>query len=93
VVYLNENLFIRPNRLLFTFYHEHYHVISHHKRNILLHRILFSCVPLLLYFHWIAALVVYVSAAYLMEIVRRRYENKANAYAKKMYLSGEIKPQ
>lgn len=91
VIYINENLFKRPKTLLFTFYHELYHLQNNHKRNILLHRILFSMIPLLIYLHWVAALVVYIGAAYLMEMVRRKYEDNANRYANTMYHKHEVK--
>lgn len=91
VIYLNENLFKRPRMLLFTFYHEYYHLQNKHKRNILLHRVLFSLIPILIYFHWIAALVVYIGAAYLMEVIRKRYEDGANKYAREMYYKHEVK--
>jgi len=91
VIYLNENLFKRPKMLLFTFYHEYYHLQNKHKRNILIHRILFSAIPLFLYVHWIAALIIYVGAAYLMEVVRQRYETNANKYAHDMYYKHEVK--
>jgi hypothetical protein len=91
VIYLNENLFKRPRLLLYTFYHEMYHLKNNHKRNILLHRTLFSFVPLFLYLHWMVALVIYVSAAYSMEYIRKRYEDNANKFAHDMYYKHEVK--
>lgn len=91
VIYLNENLFKRPKTLLFTFYHEFYHLQKKHKRNILLHRVLFSIIPLFIYLHWIAALIMYIGAAYLMDVIRRRYEANADKYANEMYHKHEVK--
>lgn len=80
-VYLNENLFKRPKALLFTFYHELYHVEHKHKRNTLLLRALFSFIPVILALHWIPFVVIYISFAYYLYLTNERYEKNANAFA------------
>lgn len=89
-IFLNENLFKKPKALLWTFYHEFYHLQHKHKRNLLLHRLLFSFLPLLIMIHWAAFIVIYIGAALLMEKIRKVYEKNANEYANKMYKLNEI---
>lgn len=89
-IYLNENLFRKPKALLWTFYHELYHLQHKHKRNLLLHRLIFSFLPFLICCHWVAFLVPYMGAALLMEKVRLNYEKNANDYANKMIELNEI---
>lgn len=89
-IYLNENLFKRPKALLWTFYHEFYHLQHKHKRNLLLHRLLFSTLPLLITIHWAAFLVIYMGAALWMEKIRQKYEKNANKYANEMIKLNEI---
>lgn len=89
-IYLNENLFRKEKALLWTFYHELYHLRHKHKRNVLLHRFLFSILPFLILIHWAAWLVVYVSAAILMARIKDKYEDQANEYANKMMELKEV---
>ena len=84
-IYLNESLFKNEKALLFTFYHELYHVQHKHKRNTLLLRLTFSFTPILLSFvHLSLFLLIYISFAWLMFKVNENYEKKANDYAKQM---------
>lgn len=84
-IYLNESLFKNEKALLFTFYHELYHVQHKHKRNTLLLRLTFSFTPILLSFvHWSLFLLIYISFAWLMFRVNENYEKKANDYANQM---------
>lgn len=89
-IYLNENLLHIKTKsksdpyyyLKWVFHHENYHLQKHHKRNVLLHRLLFSMVPMLLSVHWILFAVVYVSGAYEMYYLKEKvYERNANNYA------------
>lgn len=89
-IYLNENLFRREKALLWTFYHEFYHLQHKHKRNVLLHRFLFSLLPFLILFHWAAWLVVYVAAALWMAKIKEVYERNANKYANEMIEKKEV---
>lgn len=89
-IYLNENLFRKEKALLWTFYHELYHLRHKHKRNVLLHRFLFSILPFLILAHWAAWLVVYVSAALWMARIKDKYEDRANDYANKMMELKEV---
>lgn len=89
-IYLNENLFRKPKALLWTFYHEFYHLRNKHKRNVLIHRFLFSLLPLLIIIHWALWLVVYVAAALWLLQVNKKYEKGANDYANEMIEKNEI---
>lgn len=89
-IYLNENLFKREKALLWTFYHEFYHLQHEHKRNILLQRFAFSTLPLLILLHWAAFLVLYIGAALLMSEIEKRYEINANNYANEMMALKEV---
>ena len=83
-IYLNENLFNRPKALLFTFYHELYHVQYKHKRNTLLLRLAFSILPILLLLHLAVFTVIYILGAWIIYKYNERCETGANDYAKKM---------
>lgn len=84
-IYLNESLFKKEKLLLFTFFHELYHVQNKHKRNTLLYRFVFSLTPVLLALtHWIVFFVIYTSFAYFLHKVNEDYEKEANNYAKQM---------
>lgn len=89
-IYLNENLFRREKALLWTFYHELHHIQHKHKRNVLLQRLVFSLLPFLILIHWAVWLVVYVSAALLIDYLGKKYENGANEYAGKMMEKNEV---
>jgi len=89
-IYLNENLFRREKALLWTFYHELYHLRNKHKRNVLLQRLGFSILPFLILIHWAVWLVFYVSAALWIKKLESAYEKNANEYAKKMMELNEV---
>nr|WP_319265258.1 hypothetical protein [uncultured Draconibacterium sp.] len=89
-IYLNENLLRMKKRnqsdpyylLKWSFHHEHYHIQHKHKRNILIHRLLFSMLPLLIIIHWSVFIALYISAAYGMFYLKEKiYERNANNYA------------
>jgi len=82
-IYLNENLFKKKKALLFTFFHEKFHVEHRHKAKILGARFLFSLVPLLLTVHWTIALFIYIAGAFLLDYQKDSYEEEANLYARK----------
>lgn len=89
-IYLNENLFKKEKALLWTFYHELYHLQHKHKRNILLHRFGFSILPGLILIHWAVFLVIYMGAALLMAKISEQYERNANEYANEMMQLKEV---
>lgn len=81
-IYLNESLFRKEKALMFTFYHELYHVQHKHKRNTLLLRFGFSLTPIMLYFaYWPIFVLIYISFAYFMYKINERYEIKADNFA------------
>lgn len=84
-IYLNESLFRNEKALYFTFYHELYHVQQKHKRDTLIARFVFSCLPIILTVaHWSIFLTSYIGAAYILYIINEQFEKGANDYAKKM---------
>lgn len=84
-IYLNESLFRSEKLLMFTFFHELYHVQNKHKRNTLLFRFLFSLTPIVLVFaHWSIFILIYIAFAWSMYKINEIYEKKANQYAKQM---------
>lgn len=89
-LYINESLYKKPKALLWTFYHEYYHLQHKHKRNLLLHRLLFSFLPLLIIIHWVAFLVPYMGAALWLLHNEKVREKNANEYAGKMLELNEI---
>ncbi len=90
-IYLNEKLLMRKVKdqpdphyaFKFAFHHEHYHLIHHHKRSVLLMRFIFLLLPILLAVDWILFAVMYGAYAYgmahLIDIV---FEKNANNHAK-----------
>lgn len=84
-IYLNESLFKSEKLLMFTFFHELYHVQNKHKQYTLLGRFLFSLTPIVLVFaHWIVFTAIYSAFAYFLYYLNENYEKKANNYAKQM---------
>ena len=84
-IFLNENLFKNKTRLLFTFHHEHYHLKHNHKFWVLFMRFSLSLLPILLTFvYWWVFLIIFLSSASLIQYISNKFEDKANAYAKKM---------
>lgn len=82
-IWLNESLFFRNRGLMFTFHHEYYHLKHHHKAYTLLIRLGFSLLPLLLMFlHWTIFTCIVIVAALLINHISKRFEDKANDYAK-----------
>lgn len=82
-IYLNETLFRNEKALMFTFYHELFHVQNKHKRNTLLLRLLFSLTPLTLVFaHWSVFAAIYITMSWSMYKINEIYERQANEYAK-----------
>lgn len=89
-IYLNETLLRVKTpgksdpfyRLKWSFHHEHYHLMKHHKRNVLFHRFLFSLTPLLLMLHWSVFVAIYIAGAYGMYYLKDKvYERNANKHA------------
>ena len=80
-IYINEKLFKKERAVRWTFHHEFWHLTHNHKAWTLIIRFLFSFVPLLLAWHWIPFLIIYVLSAYGMDIIKNEFETKANAYA------------
>lgn len=89
-IYLNENLFRKEKALLWTFYHELYHLQHNHKRNILLQRLGFSFLSFLILVHWAVWLICYVSAALLIQHISDKYEKEANKFANEMVEKKEV---
>lgn len=89
-IYLNENLFRKEKALLWTFYHELYHLQHKHKRNILLQRLGFSFLSFLILVHWAVWLALYVSAALLIQHISDKYEKEANNFANEMIEKKEV---
>lgn len=83
-IYLNESLFRNERALMFTFFHELYHVQKKHKQNTLLLRLVFSHLPILLIFHWMIFLPAYIFGAWYLFKVNEHYETNANDYANQM---------
>ena len=84
-IYLNESLFRNEKALMFTFYHELFHVQNNHKRNILLLRFVFSLTPITLAFaHWAVFTAIYITMSWSMYKINEIYEKQANNYAKQM---------
>ena len=84
-IYLNESLFKSEKLLMFTFFHELYHVQNKHKRNTLIYRFMFSILPIILIaVKWYVFLIIYIANAYLLHKINEDYEKKANNYAKQM---------
>ncbi|MEN6621973.1 MAG: hypothetical protein ABFD50_10535 [Smithella sp.] len=84
-IYLNENLFKNEKALRWTFLHEYYHLQKNHKRNIILHRLILSVIPLLWVVWWPLCVALYVGFAWLMHKLHERYEDNANRYANEHY--------
>ena len=80
-IYINEKLFRKEKAVRWTFHHEHWHLMRHHKAWILVMRFVFSFVPLLLIWHWIPFFIVYVIAAWGMLDISKRFERKADSHA------------
>lgn len=92
-VYLNENLLRTktPGKsdayyaLKWTFFHEKYHLDNNHKLILLAMRYVLSCVPFtLLFLDWYYFLPIHLAAAYLIDLLRRRFEDMANRSADAM---------
>jgi len=84
-IYLNESLFRNEKALMFTFYHELFHVQNKHKRNTLLLRLVFSLTPITLAFaHWAVFTAIYITMSWSMYKINEIYEKRANNYAKQM---------
>lgn len=84
-IYLNESLFRNEKALMFTFYHEFFHVHNKHKRNTLLLRLIFSLTPITLAFaHWAVFTAIYITMSWSMYKINEIYEKQANNYAKQM---------
>lgn len=84
-IYLNESLFRNEKALMFTFYHELFHVQNKHKRNTLLLRLVFSLTPITLAFaHWAVFTAIYIAMSWSMYKINEIYEKQANNYAKQM---------
>lgn len=83
-IWINEKLFKTKNTLKFTFYHEYYHIIKHHKLWIILMRLPFSLLPLtLVVLPWWIFTPVFISLALLVNNISKGFERKANEYARK----------
>lgn len=84
-IWINENLFRNKRLLMFTFFHEYYHLKHHHKQWVLLIRFVIVLEWLLFAFtHWtIAALIIFASVL-ISHYIKERFEDQANDYAKKM---------
>lgn len=81
-IWINENLFRKKNKLLFTFHHEYYHLIHHHKAKILVMRFVFSLLPLLLSFmHWSIFIILFLNFALAIHYIEQYFEKCANEYA------------
>lgn len=84
-IYLNESLFRNEKALMFTFFHELYHVRRKHKAKTLFNRFVFSLSPAILIFsHWAVFLLVYCVHAYALYKINEQFEKGANEYATKM---------
>jgi hypothetical protein len=83
-IYINEKLFPKERAVRWTFHHEFYHLKHHHKAWTLIIRFFFALVPLLLIWHWIPFAIAYVISAKAMEIIKNRFETKADAHANKI---------
>ena len=82
-IYLNESLFRSDKALMYTFYHELYHVQHKHKRYTLLLRFIFSLLPLLFALSlW--CLIIYFGFAWFLYKVNEVFEKQANDYANQM---------
>lgn len=84
-IWINEILFNAGRPLLFTFYHEYYHLKHKHKFWTLFFRFIISLTPLSMYFvNWIIFVGILLFSAYLVEEITDRFEKNANDYARKM---------
>lgn len=84
-IWLNENLLKKNHLLMYTFHHEHYHLLHKHKRKLLTIRYLFALTPILLSFlHWGIFTVVFLGMALAMQLVEDEFENQAHNYATKI---------
>lgn len=84
-IWVNENLFKRKKKLRFTLHHEYYHLKHKHKQKTVLMRFLFALVPMLLVvLSWYYFIPITLALSYGLYWANCKFEDKANAYAKKM---------
>lgn len=84
-IWINENLFRNKKSLLFTFYHEYYHITHGHKKKVLLMRSILALQPLALtVVKWYIFVPLFLLCAYCIMLVQNKFEDQANDYAKNM---------
>lgn len=84
VIWLNEVEFKVSNPLLFSFHHEHYHLVHNHKAWKLFMKFIISISPLTVFFvNWWIFIFILLSIALITDNIGIIFEEKANAYAHK----------
>lgn len=82
-IWINENLFKYKKQLMFTFFHEYFHLKHNHKAWILTMRFTLSLLTLLLtIIYWWLFIPIFLGIALLIEHISNIFEDKANDYAK-----------
>lgn len=71
--------------LMWTFYHEYYHLINKHKLKTLIARFGFAFTPLLIPINLILFVTVYFFGAYFLYWLNEYFESNADQYANEKY--------
>lgn len=71
--------------LVWTFHHEHYHLLNKHKAKTLIARFVFAFTPMLIPINLILFVTVYLLGAYFMYWMNEKFEINADQYANEKY--------